>query len=167
MNDSTTVDEGSVRAAQARKLLWPVAVIVFLFTVSYPAKRHTAAGCGDSHFPRVPRSRRNCPRHRGRRLRPADSVGSSPRVIRCRSAGALDHRDASCVRLLGRVPPGVGCRRSPARLGRNQRDQGSPVVTGRVRDRVARRDFQRLRASAVLLISKSGRRPAVAHTCRR
>ncbi len=37
MSDSPTVDNDSGGAAQARKLLWPVAVIVFLFTVSYPA----------------------------------------------------------------------------------------------------------------------------------
>ena len=37
MNASPTVDDVSGDVAQAKKLLWPVAVIVFLFTVSYPA----------------------------------------------------------------------------------------------------------------------------------
>lgn len=37
MSKSQTVDCNSGHRAQARKLLWPVAVVVFLFTVSYPA----------------------------------------------------------------------------------------------------------------------------------
>ena len=37
MSKSQTVDRSSSHRAQARRLLWPVAVAVFLFTVSYPA----------------------------------------------------------------------------------------------------------------------------------
>lgn len=37
MSNSQTVDRNSSHQNQARKLLWPVAVAVFLFTVSYPA----------------------------------------------------------------------------------------------------------------------------------
>jgi hypothetical protein len=37
MRNSQTVDRNSSHRAQARKLLWPTAVAVFLFTVSYPA----------------------------------------------------------------------------------------------------------------------------------
>jgi hypothetical protein len=37
LSDSPAVDAGTGRAAQAQRLLWPVAVIVFLFTISYPA----------------------------------------------------------------------------------------------------------------------------------
>jgi hypothetical protein len=37
MSDSPAIDDGRRGEAQARKLLWPVAVIVCLFTVSYPA----------------------------------------------------------------------------------------------------------------------------------
>lgn len=37
MSKSQSVDRNSSHRAQARRLLWPVAVAVFLFTVSYPA----------------------------------------------------------------------------------------------------------------------------------
>jgi len=37
MRNSRNVDRNSSHRAQARKLLWPTAVAVFLFTVSYPA----------------------------------------------------------------------------------------------------------------------------------
>ena len=37
MSDAQTVDRNRSHRAQARKLLWPTAVAVFLFTVSYPA----------------------------------------------------------------------------------------------------------------------------------
>jgi hypothetical protein len=37
MSTSQTVDRNSSHRVQARKLLWPVAVAIFLFTVSYPA----------------------------------------------------------------------------------------------------------------------------------
>jgi hypothetical protein len=37
MSTSQTVDRDSSHRTQARKSLWPVAVAVFLFTVSYPA----------------------------------------------------------------------------------------------------------------------------------
>ncbi len=37
MSNSQTVDRNRSHRAQARKLLWPTAVAVFLFTVSYPA----------------------------------------------------------------------------------------------------------------------------------
>ena len=37
MSDSPTADNDNGGATQARRLLWPVAVVVFLFTVSYPA----------------------------------------------------------------------------------------------------------------------------------
>lgn len=37
MSNSQTVDRNSSHQNQARKLLWPVAVAVLLFTVSYPA----------------------------------------------------------------------------------------------------------------------------------
>ena len=37
MSNSQTVDHNRSHQAQARKLLWPTAVAVFLFTVSYPA----------------------------------------------------------------------------------------------------------------------------------
>jgi hypothetical protein len=37
MSRSPTVDRDTDHAARARKLLWPVAVITFLFTISYPA----------------------------------------------------------------------------------------------------------------------------------
>jgi hypothetical protein len=36
MSNSQTVDHDSSQHLQARKLLWPVAVAIFLFTVSYP-----------------------------------------------------------------------------------------------------------------------------------
>lgn len=37
MSNSQAVDRNSSRQNQVRKLLWPVAVAVFIFTVSYPA----------------------------------------------------------------------------------------------------------------------------------
>jgi hypothetical protein len=37
MSTSQTVDRNRTHRAQARKLLWPTAVAIFLFTVSYPA----------------------------------------------------------------------------------------------------------------------------------
>jgi len=37
MSTSQTVDRNRSQQGQARKLLWPVAIAVFLFTVSYPA----------------------------------------------------------------------------------------------------------------------------------
>lgn len=37
MTSSLNLDRTSRHAAQARRLLWPVAISVFLFTVSYPA----------------------------------------------------------------------------------------------------------------------------------
>jgi len=37
MGNSQTVDRNSSQQNHARKLLWPVAVAIFLFTVSYPA----------------------------------------------------------------------------------------------------------------------------------
>src|SRR6266508_684710 len=37
MSNSQTVDRNRSHRAQARKLLWPTAVAIFLFTVSYPA----------------------------------------------------------------------------------------------------------------------------------
>jgi hypothetical protein len=37
MSDSQTVDRNRAHRAQARKVLWPTAVAIFLFTVSYPA----------------------------------------------------------------------------------------------------------------------------------
>jgi hypothetical protein len=43
MGDSQTIDRNSSRQNQARKLLWPVAVAVFLFTVSYPANDFATA----------------------------------------------------------------------------------------------------------------------------
>lgn len=43
MSNSQTVDRNSSQENQARKLLWPVAVAVFLFTVSYPANDFYAA----------------------------------------------------------------------------------------------------------------------------
>jgi len=43
MSKSPTVDRNSGHRAQARKLLWPVAVAVFLFTVSYPANDFVGA----------------------------------------------------------------------------------------------------------------------------
>jgi hypothetical protein len=43
MSKSQTVDRNSSHEDQARKLLWPVAVAVFLFTVSYPANDFATA----------------------------------------------------------------------------------------------------------------------------
>ena len=43
MNNSLTVDRNRNHQNQARKLLWPVAVAVFLFTVSYPANDFATA----------------------------------------------------------------------------------------------------------------------------
>lgn len=37
MSDSQPVDRNRSHTAQAQRLLWPVSVAVFLFTVSYPA----------------------------------------------------------------------------------------------------------------------------------
>lgn len=37
MSNSSTVNRNSGHPGQVRQLLWPVAIIVFLFTVSYPA----------------------------------------------------------------------------------------------------------------------------------
>jgi hypothetical protein len=37
MSESQSIDRNSRHQHQARKLLWPVAIAVFLFTVSYPA----------------------------------------------------------------------------------------------------------------------------------
>ena len=43
MSDVQAIDRDSSHRAQARKLLWPVAVAVYLFTVSYPANDFATA----------------------------------------------------------------------------------------------------------------------------
>ncbi len=43
MSESQTVDRTSGHQAKLRKLLWPVAVAVFLFTISYPANDFVTA----------------------------------------------------------------------------------------------------------------------------
>jgi hypothetical protein len=43
MSTSQTVDRNRSHQDQARKLLWPVAVVAFLFTVSYPANDFATA----------------------------------------------------------------------------------------------------------------------------
>jgi len=43
MSNSQTVDRDSSHRAQARQLLWRVAVAVFLFVVSYPANDFVTA----------------------------------------------------------------------------------------------------------------------------
>ncbi len=110
MSDSPAVDDGSGGAAQARKLLWPVAVIVFLFTVSYPANDILRPDAETLTLP-------GFLAHAGIALATAVVVFALviPGALRRESSGAvalalLDHRDAFRVRLLGRVPPGDGCR---------------------------------------------------------
>ena len=139
MSKSWTVDRNRGHRAQARRLLWPVAVAVFLFTVSYPANDFVGA---------------TSPTDIGLGMFlvyagiAAVTVGVVfalvlPGALRREGSGGVALALAIPGTLLAPgfwtgFPPGLAARGCVARLGWNLRGEGSQAFASRICDRCAR-----------------------------
>ncbi|MBA2773511.1 MAG: hypothetical protein H0U36_05650 [Nocardioidaceae bacterium] len=136
MSESQTVDRTSGHQAKLRKLLWPVAVAVFLFTISYPANDFVTATSPTDIGP-------------GLFLAYAAIAAVTVGVVFALVLPWALHREGSGgVALALAIPgtllapgfwtgfsPGLAAGGCVARLGRNLRDEGSQAFASRVRDR--------------------------------
>jgi hypothetical protein len=144
MNNSLTVDRNRNHQNQARKLLWPVAVAVFLFTVSYPANdfatASTASDIGLGMFVV----------YAGIAVVTVSVVFALvlPWAVRLEGSGGLALALAIPGALLAPgfwtgFPPGLAAGGAFVRLGRSLRHEGPQALASCLRDRCARCFVQR------------------------